>query len=304
MKFIKFLTLLLLCINLNKAKAIGGFFDGEIIPDNDNNATYATLMNSLNNNLTKAQMELAIAVDTENVTQVRDILIQNPNLDVDVSVNNFVYIPILHMAVSATNKFRNIHTCRKIVKLLLDHGARAGLKSGAILLATTDGETIKMLLNKGANINAQDKNGNTPMHLFIKNNMSKSMIAHLLAYDIADVSIKNINDETALDMARRLYRNSEYHADNFAPINRNAQVLSDYHTRQLMLEEQAEALFTPIIENLTNNNPQEVIRLIKNNKFLASQLRDSVNNNLLHLAIKYNAEKVIKYLLNDQNYHI
>lgn len=61
-------------------------------------------------------------------------------------------------------------------------------------------EIIKLLLNHGADINAQNKGGNTPLHLASMSNNED--IVFLLLDHGANINIQNRTGETASQMAR------------------------------------------------------------------------------------------------------
>ncbi|NVO20245.1 MAG: ankyrin repeat domain-containing protein [Bacteroidetes bacterium] len=58
---------------------------------------------------------------------------------------------------------------------------------------------MKLLISKGANINAQQQGGYTPLMIAAKNNNTLSV--KLLIYNHADASLKNLEGNTALDLA-------------------------------------------------------------------------------------------------------
>jgi ankyrin repeat protein len=62
-----------------------------------------------------------------------------------------------------------------------------------------DIEMAKLLISKGANVNAKDKAGNTPVHKFISD--SNKPIVELLIQNGADVYATNENGETPLHIA-------------------------------------------------------------------------------------------------------
>lgn len=113
-----------------------------------------------------------------------------------------------------------------VVKMLLAKGADVnavtaaetgrGVKNGAIalgsftslLLATAYGsiETVSALLDAGANVNARDVRGMTPLMLAIATDRPNLATVKLLLSKGADVSAKSKNDETAVDWARK-YKN-------------------------------------------------------------------------------------------------
>ena len=59
---------------------------------------------------------------------------------------------------------------------------------------------VKFLLNKGANTNLQNYDGDTPLHLAARYEME--YIVKLLLYYNADVNVLNEKDETAVNSAK------------------------------------------------------------------------------------------------------
>ncbi|XP_044005941.1 putative ankyrin repeat protein RF_0381 [Aphidius gifuensis] len=104
-------------------------------------------------------------------------------------------VPPLHYAVENKNE--------KIVNMLLNAGANINLKYGkdnrTVLCSAAqtigDIEMIKLLLEKGANVNCQDKSGMTPLHHIISQKrfdfqMTFEIIELLLKYN-ADINCKS-----------------------------------------------------------------------------------------------------------------
>ncbi len=71
-----------------------------------------------------------------------------------------------------------------------------------------DVQMVKSLLEKGANVNARDENGNTPLHLAAKEGNFE--IVKLLVTHCADVLIKDRWGKTPLDYAREIFERKEY----------------------------------------------------------------------------------------------
>lgn len=59
--------------------------------------------------------------------------------------------------------------------------------------------SVKLLLSKGANVDAAMFNGCTPLHLAV--GRQDATIANLLCQSGADTMLRNMEDETALDLA-------------------------------------------------------------------------------------------------------
>ena len=61
-------------------------------------------------------------------------------------------------------------------------------------------EMLQFLIQKGADVNFQDHNGNTPLHLAAKNESQLSLrIMEILVESGADIDLKNQDDKTPLD---------------------------------------------------------------------------------------------------------
>lgn len=59
--------------------------------------------------------------------------------------------------------------------------------------------SVKLLLSRGANVDAAMFNGCTPLHLAV--GRQDAAIANLLCQSGADTMLRNMEDETALDLA-------------------------------------------------------------------------------------------------------
>lgn len=115
----------------------------------------------------------------------------------------------------------------ELVRLLLKHGAAVNVVSvdsvehvqngdiavgrlTPLLMAANHGnfETMEALVKAGANVNAQDIRGMTPLALSIANDRPNSTVIRMLIAHGADPNIKSKAGESALDWARR-YRHPE-----------------------------------------------------------------------------------------------
>ncbi|GAA6228871.1 NF-kappa-B inhibitor epsilon, partial [Lates japonicus] len=93
-----------------------------------------------------------------------------------------------------------------IMKLLMKKGADLNIQEGtsgktALHLAVElhDITSVKLLLSRGANVDAAMFNGCTPLHLAV--GRQDAAIANLLCQSGADTMLRNMEDETALDLA-------------------------------------------------------------------------------------------------------
>ena len=90
---------------------------------------------------------------------------------------------------------------------MLRNGMQVDVTGGdwkALHLATMHNRTgvVKLLLQKGADVNRQTRyDKDTPLHLAAINNHTE--VAQLLMWHGADINIKNNNNKTPLDEARK-----------------------------------------------------------------------------------------------------
>ena len=61
---------------------------------------------------------------------------------------------------------------------------------------------MKWLCANGANVNARDWQGNTPLHCLASSKVSSTSVAKCLVEAGADLGAKNRDGKTALDLAR------------------------------------------------------------------------------------------------------
>jgi len=117
--------------------------------------------------------------------------------------------------------------CAEIVKLLLDHGAKVNVvsvdsvetvKNGkirigritALMMAASqaDYRAAELLVNAGADVNAKDIRGLTPLGFAVATDHADARIVRLLLAKGADPKIRSVDGETTLDWARK-FRNPE-----------------------------------------------------------------------------------------------
>ena len=108
----------------------------------------------------------------------------------DVNAKNGEGLMPLDIAINANH--------RDIVELLIAKGAEVSIHT-AVRLGDVD--RIRSVLEKGADVNAQDKNGVTPLHL-----ATNKDVAELLLAKGADIKAKDQNGKTPLDAAMQEYR--------------------------------------------------------------------------------------------------
>ena len=96
----------------------------------------------------------------------------------------------------------------EVVEQLLDRGADVNVqeKTGNTPLhfaaISNASEVVELLLERGAYVNAQDNGGTTPLHNAASNNASSEIAEVLLGHD-ADVNVQNNDGNTPLNLARR-----------------------------------------------------------------------------------------------------
>ncbi|KAM8832583.1 NF-kappa-B inhibitor epsilon isoform 2-T2 [Spinachia spinachia] len=115
-----------------------------------------------------------------------------------LGTQNWRGLACLHLAA--------LHRQHQIMKLLVMKGADLNIQEGtsgktALHLAAElhDITSAKLLLSRGANVDAAMFNGCTPLHLAV--GRQDAAIAHLLCQSGADTMLRNMEDETALDLA-------------------------------------------------------------------------------------------------------
>ena len=128
-------------------------------------------------------------------------------------------------------------SCKKVelscIEQLLQKGADVNYKSKSngftsLHYATSSGsvDVVKLLLDKGADINALDNKGTTPLMLAVKNNSLP--IAKLLLERGADVNLRDKHKKNAMSYAKGIFTKKKkmiqllQSADNISPVNKAA----------------------------------------------------------------------------------
>lgn len=95
--------------------------------------------------------------------------------------------------------------CAKCVDLLIDSVGQGGLSAilGRSILNFGDSEWVKMLIARGADVNAKDSDGDTVLMLAASSDTLPLETIKTLLERGADVNARNVKGETALDIARR-----------------------------------------------------------------------------------------------------
>lgn len=115
-----------------------------------------------------------------------------------LEIQNWRGLTCLHLAA--------LNRQHQILKLLMKMDAELNIQEGtsgktALHLAVEmhDITSVKLLLSKGASVDAAMFNGCTPLHLAV--GRQDATIANLLCQSGADMMLRNMEDETALDLA-------------------------------------------------------------------------------------------------------
>ncbi|SUW07943.1 ankyrin repeat-containing protein [Brachyspira pilosicoli] len=144
-------------------------------------------------------------------------------------------------------------------------------------------ESVKILLDNNANINLQETNGNTPLHLAIINarkSQEYSKIIDMLLAKNANVNITNNNNETALNIA---VKNNDYN-NSIKLINKGSDV------------NHIDKYYSPLHMSIKNNNIELAKALIDNGANIS--LRDKNKNySPLNIAIEVGNFDICKLLV-------
>lgn len=105
--------------------------------------------------------------------------------------------PLKSACISHTD---NIETALRYWPLLFPvQEGTSGKTALHLAVELRDMTTVKLLLSRGANVDATMFNGCTPLHLAV--GRQDAAIANLLCQSGADMMLRNMEDETALDLA-------------------------------------------------------------------------------------------------------
>jgi len=148
---------------------------------------------------TQGNTLLHIAAIRGNIEKVQELLNSRPGME---ETNNAGETPLL----SAAKKYDN----EAVINCLLESGAKIATadSAGRGVLHIANYSNIKILLHRGADVNSQDKDGNTPLHkIYLTVSRTKVFYpslkenAKLFLEAGADVTIKNREGKTPLDLA-------------------------------------------------------------------------------------------------------
>ena len=140
--------------------------------------------------------EFHYAIQLEDLNKVEEMLSQDPTL---VNSTDFLGRPPLQNPCWDGNI--------PMIQLLISKGAdvnaqnRDGVTPLHSAVSKGDPRAIKLLLEKGANVNAKNKNGETPLHVAAEFHFINTDVADLLLRYSTDPAAKNNWGKTPLDVA-------------------------------------------------------------------------------------------------------
>jgi ankyrin repeat protein len=208
----------------NDVVAVKGFFDAGMDPNTKNargetpltfavaNCELKTIKAvaekadiNMQDNLGQSPLHLALSKQKEDIFQY--LLEKNADVNVGGSKENLKNQTVLYLAVTRGRE--------DLVQKLLEKGADPNIadsNSGVALAEACIGSPmnqniIKMLLDKGAKVNQQEKNGATPLIYLAANKQASAedrrAVAQILLDAGADKKIKDKEGRTALDWANK-----------------------------------------------------------------------------------------------------
>jgi ankyrin repeat protein len=130
-------------------------------------------------------------------------LLETPGINVNVKVNEndsiFSYYTPLHLAV--------YNELPEVVKILLEKGADVNAKGSFGQTPLHDAasrgflDAMKLFLSKGADVNAKDRWDETPLHFAVDNKLPE--VVKILLEKGADVNAKDLSGRTSLNGAAK-----------------------------------------------------------------------------------------------------
>ncbi|OUM60941.1 hypothetical protein PIROE2DRAFT_13193 [Piromyces sp. E2] len=171
------------------------------------------------------------------------------------------------------------------VRNLINAGANINLKdtsNNSIIDYAIDKKLINKFIEKGSNINLVDDDGNSPLIYAIQNNYIS--IVEILFNSGTNVDIKNKEGNTAL---------------NYAFNSKNKQIINylydkGYDVYNITNNVISFELMKTII---ANNNNELFERIIKSNSFNINKQENGTGNTLLHIAVYEKKVDIIKCLI-------
>ncbi|WP_265024934.1 ankyrin repeat domain-containing protein [Wolbachia endosymbiont (group B) of Protocalliphora azurea] len=137
---------------------------------------------------------------------------------------------------------------------------------------TGDYNKVKALLEEGANVNAKNSNGSTPLHLAAEKGILN--IVEKLVENKADVNAKDYNGYTPLIVA----------------LNRDKLEIARFLT-----EKSAKSSGIPLLQYVAANSPKKAMELFINGDNVNT--KDDDNRVLLHYAAESNSDPAVEYLI-------